>query len=182
MVVPTPTALPCTGGDQRLVRLAYGFDEAMGWTVDQIIAASLARKVRQIIARGKAVAVALEQNHADVSISPRLIERARQSVIHGAGECILLLWALQCQSHDALGDLGCDVLGHGTLLQAAARADVCSTTPSRKPVSRRRMICSASVMMRSISSFTVGISWIRPTTMPQLQAPASISPLTITFG
>ena len=35
------------------------------------------------------------------------------------------------------------------------------------------MISSASRMMRSINSFTVGTSWIRPATMPQLQAPAS---------
>jgi hypothetical protein len=53
---------------------------------------------------------------------------------------------------------------------------------SRYPVNRPRMMCSASAMMRSISSFTVGTSWMRPTTMPQLQAPASMSPSSMTLG
>ncbi len=57
-----------------------------------------------------------------------------------------------------------------------------ATFPSRKPVNRPRMMRSASSMMRSINSFTVGMSWINPTTMPQLQAPASMSPSIITFG
>jgi hypothetical protein len=58
--------------------------------------------------------------------------------------------------------------------QATARVGLVSRVPSRRPVSRPRMICSASLMMRSISSLTVGMSWIRPTTSPQLHAPASI--------
>lgn len=47
-----------------------------------------------------------------------------------------------------------------------------ASTPAR----RLRMMSSASAMIRSISSWQVGISWIRPATMPQLQAPASMSP------
>jgi hypothetical protein len=35
----------------------------------------------------------------------------------------------------------------------------------------------ASLMIRPISSWQVGMSWIRPATMPQLQAPASMSPI-----
>src|SRR5579883_1248499 len=41
---------------------------------------------------------------------------------------------------------------------------------------RLAMISSASRMVRSISSLTVGMSRIRPATMPHDQAPASISP------
>ena len=37
-------------------------------------------------------------------------------------------------------------------------------------------------MMRSISSFTVGMSWTSPATMPQDQPPASKSPSCITLG
>src|SRR5690606_6686848 len=44
------------------------------------------------------------------------------------------------------------------------------------------MISSASPMIRSISSLKVGMSWIRPATMPQLQAPASTSPCCMTRG
>src|SRR5579883_2156341 len=65
--------------------------------------------------------------------------------------------------------------------QATARAFPAGLA-SRNPVRRCRMMRSASLMMRSISSFTVGTSWIRPTTMPQLQAPASMSPSIITLG
>jgi len=39
------------------------------------------------------------------------------------------------------------------------------------------MIASASAMIRSISSLHVGMSWMSPATMPQLQAPASSSPI-----
>ena len=46
----------------------------------------------------------------------------------------------------------------------------------RKPVRRWRMIWSASAMIVSIKSLQVGMSWISPATMPQDQAPASISP------
>jgi len=38
------------------------------------------------------------------------------------------------------------------------------------------MIASASAIIRSINSLQVGMSWISPATIPQLQAPASISP------
>src|SRR5262245_61247970 len=170
------------GGNQRLAGLADGFDEAMSGAVAGALAAGLACEVRQIVAGRKAVAVALAQHDADGRIRLRLLEAVGQRVIHGARQRVLLLRALQRQRHDAASDLGLDVFGHGVLPQATARAGGFTSTPSRKPVKRWRMICSASNMMRSISSFTVGTSLIRPTTMPQLQAPASMSPSTITFG
>jgi hypothetical protein len=43
----------------------------------------------------------------------------------------------------------------------------CGTSRRSRPASRRVMSASASAMMRSISSFTVGMSWISPATMPQ---------------
>ena len=48
--------------------------------------------------------------------------------------------------------------------------------------SRWLMMAWASAMMRSISCFTVGTSWIRPATMPQDQAPASIAPSVMILG
>ncbi len=50
------------------------------------------------------------------------------------------------------------------------------------PPSRRRMMSSASPMIRSMSSFTPGTSWMSPATKPQLHAPASMSPCCITRG
>src|SRR5690606_748520 len=57
-----------------------------------------------------------------------------------------------------------------------------SAQAARKPSRRLRMISSASETRRSISSLQVGMSWMRPATMPQLQAPASISPPCMTRG
>ena len=68
------------------------------------------------------------------------------------------------------------------LYEAAARIGRLTEEPSRKPISRPRMMRSASFMIRSINSFTDGISWISPAAMPQLQAPASMSPSIITLG
>src|ERR1700732_1279084 len=85
-------------------------------------------------------------------------QRVRQRTVHGAGERILLVGALHWQRHDAACHLGLDVFGHKILLQATARAGTLTSAPSRKPVRRCRMICSASVMMRSINSFTEGMS------------------------
>lgn len=51
-----------------------------------------------------------------------------------------------------------------------------------KPVRRLRISVSASAMMRSISSRQLGMSLIRPATMPHDQAPASNSPRCITAG
>jgi putative transposase len=53
---------------------------------------------------------------------------------------------------------------------------------AHKRFSRWAMISSASDMIRSISSLTVGMSWIRPATWPQDQPPASIWPSTMTLG
>src|SRR6476660_5328223 len=64
--------------------------------------------------------------------------------------------------------------------QATSR-DALLPAPSN-PISRLRIRRSASAMMRSISSLTLGTSWMRPTTMPQLQAPASMSPSIMTLG
>ena len=70
-------------------------------------------------------------------------------------------------------------------------AGECRRDPSRPakraqaasmPSSRWRISASASVMMRSISSLHVGMSWISPATMPQDQTPISISPSSITLG
>ncbi len=50
------------------------------------------------------------------------------------------------------------------------------------PASRLRMIASASRMIVSISSLTVGMSWISPATMPQDHTPDSISPSVMMRG
>ena len=49
-------------------------------------------------------------------------------------------------------------------------------------VSRWWIRPSACRMILSISSLTVGMSWMSPATIPQLQAPASTSPSVITLG
>src|ERR1700733_1750382 len=68
--------------------------------------------------------------------------------------------------------------------QKSTQATFRDALPSvpRKPMSRSRIRRSASTIMRSISSLTVGMSWMRPTTMPQLQAPASMFPSIMTLG
>src|ERR1700719_2129588 len=104
--------------------------------------------LRQLIPMGRIVRYAVATT----------FQRVRQRTVHGAGERILLVGALQCQRHDAACHLGLDVFGHKILLQATARAGTLTSAPSRKPVRRCRMICSASVMMRSINSFTEGMS------------------------
>ena len=77
-------------------------------------------------------------------------------------------------------------VGLGTTTNPGTRAsgEARPTIPyaATAPPSRRRMISSASPMIRSISSLTLGTSWMSPATMPQLHAPASISPCCITRG
>ena len=104
--------------------------------------------LRQLIPMGRIVRYAVATT----------FQRVRQRTVHGAGERILLVGTLQCQRHDAACHLGLDVFGHKILLQATARAGTLTSAPSRKPVRRCRMICSASVIMRSINSFTEGMS------------------------
>lgn len=53
------------------------------------------------------------------------------------------------------------VEGEGFVAQAATHM------PDRRP----RITASASLTMRSTSSFTVGTSWIRPCTVPAVQTP-----------
>ena len=64
---------------------------------------------------------------------------------------------------------------HATLAAAVA-------PPPSIPGSRSRIKRSASLMIRSINSLTVGMSLISPATIPQLHAPASISPPSRTRG
>ena len=66
--------------------------------------------------------------------------------------------------------------------RSVTRAPMPGDQPRSIPASRVEMIDSASDMIRSTSSRQLGTSWIRPTTMPTLHAPASMSPSTITFG
>ena len=62
---------------------------------------------------------------------------------------------------------------------AAMRADQAAAEAPAPPKRARRpaMISSASAMIRSTSSFTVGTSWISAWMVPAVQIPASTSPV-----
>ena len=66
--------------------------------------------------------------------------------------------------------------------KAGRVAAECAAQAASMPSSRCRIRNSASATMPSISSLQVGMSWINPATRPQLQAPESMSPSSITFG
>src|ERR1035437_7134144 len=83
--------------------------------------------------------------------------------------------------------LGMDFAPHDSLIcrpLVITENSICVTGPqaSKNPSSLWRMIVSASVIMRSISSWHDGMSEMRPATMPQDQAPASISPSVMMRG
>lgn len=66
---------------------------------------------------------------------------------------------------------GCMLSGMRTSeLKRSTRCQARPSMPARRPL----ISFSVSAMMRSMSSFTEGMSLMRPATMPQLQAPASI--------
>ncbi len=77
---------------------------------------------------------------------------------------------------------GVAIAGRSSIAKVHATFNAALLSAPRNPASRSRMMRSASAMMRSINSLTVGTSLINPTTMPQLQAPASISPSIMTLG
>ncbi len=74
--------------------------------------------------------------------------------------------------------LGREAVVVTALASTLRRAGAQSTIDAR----RLRMRASASDMIRSMSSFTVGMSWINPATIPQLHAPASTCPSRMTRG
>ena len=84
--------------------------------------------------------------------------------------------------------VGAGVRPHGRRLARSAgivpgdRPPVARSQPDCMPASRRVMMASASAITRSMSSLTVGTSWISPATMPHDQAPAVTSPSCITRG
>ena len=75
----------------------------------------------------------------------------------------------------ARGDGSCAIAANMHLTSVHAQADC-------MPARRRVMMASASLITRSISSFTVGTSWMSPATMPHDQAPALTSPSFMTRG
>src|SRR5690606_5332979 len=67
-------------------------------------------------------------------------------------------------------------------VKGGSKTHVSSPQPLSMALRRSRIMPAASAMMRSISCCTVGTSLIRPATMPQDQAPASISPVFMMRG
>ena len=176
------------GRDQRLGRLAEVLDEATGLVLALLLAAGLRSEIGEIVARRKAVAIALEHDDPNRRILLRALQPVRQGAVHGAAQRVLLVRPGQRQRHDPGCDFGLHIVSHSKTPRGervslqATFAGFAWPAPSRNPTSRSRMMRSASAMMRSINSFTVGTSLIRPATMPQLQAPASISPSIMTLG
>ena len=87
-----------------------------------------------------------------------------------------------CQRQLRTGDPAHGGLNDGKSGARMGEDSVHFTLPETNPARRWPIIAFASTMIRSISSLTVGISWIKPATMPQDQAPASISPSVMMRG
>ena len=131
------------------------------------VARTLAHVALEVGTGAERAALPRQHHDAYVGILGRLLEQVGQVV-------------------EAVGGDGVESVGsgerhpqHGTVVNDRQR--VCgphagTPTGSSMPASRDRTMAAASVIIVSMSSAHVGMSWIRPCTMPTDQTPASGSP------
>ena len=118
----------------------------------------------------------------DPSHSPRLasfLEHVDVAIaVHGYGRALRhhLLVTRPYQGVEAIGIDLSSAIGHAGIPRWSETPCANSTQAFKNPPSRLLMISSAPDMIRSISSLQVGMSSMRPATMPHDQAPASMSP------
>ena len=115
------------------------------------------REVAEIVAGGEDVSFGLNQDAANVGIRGGAVDRVAKRLIHVAGQRVFLLGPVQRQRQHAAGDIAAHMVGHGILAgrPEGLRYVRCGYSAF---IRRCRMMLSASAMIRSMSSRTVGMS------------------------
>ena len=112
--------LPLDGSDQWLVEGGDGADEVEGggpalWPGHEIL---------QIIAGAKGIPLPCDQHGADVRARGGIRQRGCHGAIHGRGQRIFLVGAVDHDFHDALILRDCDMLAHGQPLLASIQGEI----------------------------------------------------------
>ena len=176
IVVPTPTARPCTAATSGRVQRASDWMKRTTLRLPSDLPGCDGREFADIVAGGEHVALAADQDHAGGRIELGGFDGIGELAVHRIRQRVLLVGARQRERENSVVVLDPDVLGHGSLLYSSGSLESSLVELSWKLVLNARQPARDDIDLRagkSVRQRRVDLRPHRSSPAPALRGPSA---------